>query len=512
LAQVFRFAFDFIAMEENSAEACGAPTSNSSSRFVERRPRRLRTIPDGGRPPRIGFSSLRSINSFEMPECPEHGSADLVIGGGIHLNPKSALVVGSHNHDQVTCGVCQAHLGNISRWREHPATLSPTSRRYSGESPTRKHNGPYAGQQRISDLAEVGQFLCQYDMDSYPDKVLYKLIEIPLPDEGPFLSDGDIEYFGRSCKVCLFTPPESDSLPPLTVAPISGFGERSVLKDVSGVSVKGVKTGVQVGSQNQDALSFCVSATGVEVYLVCDGHGPDGHLCSARVARTLPCFLVKAAADGLSESVLTNAFSDCHEDLLSAGRAKEFDVVGSGTTVAAVVRQGHRTWVASTGDSRVVIGSRPGTERGPANLELASMVHRPEDEEDRIYENGAEVIRVHTTHRIFLEGEDWPGLNVSRCLGHHVLARSGVTIPTPAVQELAPCSRGRKYFAVLGTDGVFATVQPETLCDLDLPACHRPHDMVDCIHKEAHQPPAGSDLDTSDARFIDDTTIVVVAL
>jgi serine/threonine protein phosphatase PrpC len=128
--------------------------------------------------------------------------------------------------------------------------------------------------------------------------------------------------------------------------------------------------------ENQDEFAISLGqgfggALGGNLFCVFDGHGACGKDAAAYARQQLPLLLDaemrayaarsggdggggEAALKGAVEVLLAEAFADAERALQRAG----VNLASSGTTATVVYQRGNRLWVASAGDSRVVLCSR----------------------------------------------------------------------------------------------------------------------------------------------------------
>lgn len=213
---------------------------------------------------------------------------------------------------------------------------------------------------------------------------------------------------------------------------------------------------------NQDNFSVTYLKAGYTVVCCMDGHGPDGHLVALRTVQTVPFFVVKSASFPHNmEKALSEAFECAHKDVVDLGRREDWDVQGSGSTAIAAVWSGSKVWIANTGDSRCAIG----TEADGQTL-FQTLDHKPDHREEkrRIFQRGGHVVEFsypdgHKVNRMFLRGQNFPGLSMSRSFGDQAVKDQGV-IATPDV-SMHEVDLSRKPFLVLGTDGVWEFLDTE---------------------------------------------------
>ncbi|CAE7769643.1 RH17 [Symbiodinium sp. CCMP2456] len=167
----------------------------------------------------------------------------------------------------------------------------------------------------------------------------------------------------------------------------------------------------------------CLSLTRYDediLYVLCDGHGPFGHLVAFRVAQSLPWFLEQLLAAGhRPEEALVHAFPKVAEDVAQFAKAKYIDIASSGASCSVAFRHGDEVKVAWLGDTRVLVATVTETSR---RVDLVTPAHTTEDvkELQRARNSGAKLIQVppNSGHvRLFVPGERYPGLFVTRAFG-----------------------------------------------------------------------------------------------
>lgn len=215
-------------------------------------------------------------------------------------------------------------------------------------------------------------------------------------------------------------------------------------------------------SPNQDNFSFAQLREGYSICCCFDGHGPNGHLVSARIAKTLPYFfMVSSYYPHDIRNALAGAFQASQKDITATAIVDGWDVQASGSTCAVAVWKDDTVWTANVGDSRCVIGSEV-----TKTLMHQTRDHKPTlpDEKERIEEAGSEVrSRTYpdgwTAHRIFLKGKDFPGLCMSRSFGDDAMKAHGI-VADPEIEEVK-VDFDQKPFLILASDGVWEFLESE---------------------------------------------------
>ena len=181
------------------------------------------------------------------------------------------------------------------------------------------------------------------------------------------------------------------------------------------------KKGLKPVSPNQDSFLLLQVEGGVGIYGVFDGHGRAGHDVSNFVKDMLPKLILSHPefhSDDLTET-LTYAFHETQRLLEHQTKLGVFNASTSGTTGTVVVyRPSGKLWLAHVGDSRCVLGIK---EDGKMKALDVTNDHKPElpAEHERIIACGGAVIKppMDFNHRVYVKGQKYPGLAMSRSLG-----------------------------------------------------------------------------------------------
>jgi len=213
---------------------------------------------------------------------------------------------------------------------------------------------------------------------------------------------------------------------------------------------------------NQDNILF-FRTSDFTLFGIVDGHGIGGHWVSHWVARfALHLVLTDVSELGLKclkdTQTMTRVFNLAHEALLKRARQENFDVELSGTTLCmcAVDHTTYEIYTSCVGDSGCVLSRSSGE-----FPEFVTVEHKPDDMEERrrIVERGGEV----SDCRVWLRGQQIPGLAMSRSIGDEIGHRAGVT-HQPSVRYLRLDSlekTSRKNLFICGSDGVWDFMEPE---------------------------------------------------
>jgi serine/threonine protein phosphatase PrpC len=172
---------------------------------------------------------------------------------------------------------------------------------------------------------------------------------------------------------------------------------------------------------NQDNFSLTKANHDMVLYVICDGHGPWGHLVSYRVVQSLPKILfdlLQSPNHPAPEEALLHSFHEANEDLSIFASTQRFDVQDSGTTCAAVLRIGPDVQVAWVGDCGAV-GATVDQEGHMVDFVTTSHTTEVPKEYERLKAHGAMLQKVHPHKalRVFKPHTESPGLFATRCLG-----------------------------------------------------------------------------------------------
>ena len=204
------------------------------------------------------------------------------------------------------------------------------------------------------------------------------------------------------------------------------------------------------------------------IYLgVCDGHGLFGHDISGYLVNILPQNL---HSDLLKENI-TSINNDSDYEKISSITSTTFvqtnlnlvnnsqiDCTYSGSTCSSLIFSPEKIISINVGDSRCVLGKFKDNKWIAKNI---TRDHKPteEDEKKRIIEKGGRIEAYKDENgehigpeRVWLKGEDLPGLAMSRSFGDDVAHMIGVT-SKPEIMEFKLNEEDK--FILLGSDGIF---------------------------------------------------------
>eukprot|EP00811_Abedinium_folium_P002126 NODE_1194_length_2566_cov_4.517425.p1 GENE.NODE_1194_length_2566_cov_4.517425~~NODE_1194_length_2566_cov_4.517425.p1 ORF type:complete len:547 (-),score=130.50 NODE_1194_length_2566_cov_4.517425:160-1800(-) len=184
---------------------------------------------------------------------------------------------------------------------------------------------------------------------------------------------------------------------------------------------------------NKDNFSVTRDDQGLAMYVICDGHGSNGHLAAYRLVQSLPRFALQIRDEDPSlpaKHALSGAFHAANQDLRDFGISMGIDFGISGASVTAVLQQDDVVDFAWLGDARVLVAGVVGDQTCVDHLSDAHTFNDPE-EQQRAIEGGLLLQRDPPEGpgaiRAFIEGHPTgPGLSVSRALGDFDLEPYGL--------------------------------------------------------------------------------------
>jgi serine/threonine protein phosphatase PrpC len=225
------------------------------------------------------------------------------------------------------------------------------------------------------------------------------------------------------------------------------------------------RKGLKPESLNQDSW-FVLRVEGerpCSIYGVFDGHGKNGHDVSNFVKENLPKLIVKDPrfmTDQMDE-MLVDCFKRMQGLISSADRMKKISAQMSGTTCTLAIHdiQKDTITLAHVADSSAVLSKR--AKRKCRGVPL-TRDHKPNlpDERKRIESGGGRVLfDGYANHRVYAKNANYPGLNMSRCLGdlrgHNDCGLS--CEPEVMVRELSAEDRN----LLICSDGVWEFISPD---------------------------------------------------
>ena len=225
---------------------------------------------------------------------------------------------------------------------------------------------------------------------------------------------------------------------------------------------------------NQDSFIIKRNINGIlnfNIFGVLDGHGEHGHYASQFVSRFIfnsiknnPIIKKCSSAEEIYEKITSNNYKLIENIFLDADvqiTKEKFDYRTSGTTCVIIIQLNQKIICANAGDSRAIIVYNNGKDLLKEN-KIFPLSHdfKPDltNERKRIYEYGGIVRRAFDDidedgpYRVYMRGEDFPGLAMSRSIGDIESKKIGV-IPNPEFIEYN-ISEETKYM-IICSDGIW---------------------------------------------------------
>lgn len=281
----------------------------------------------------------------------------------------------------------------------------------------------------------------------------------------------------------------------------------------------GIKTQCGTNKQhdkiNQDNYLVFTNVLGYEsisLFGVFDGHGVNGHL----VAKYLVDFFINyfLTKDNFPPNPnptillqhLTN-YSFWKKLFLKAEKGLGqigFDTAFSGSTSILIMIIGDVIICINAGDSRAILIDEQ------LSIIQLSRDHKPElfDERHRINSYGGAVERIQGAtagpYRVWVKGEEYPGIAMSRSIGDKVASSIGV-ICEPEIIQLS-IRRIKPRIVILASDGIWEYISNETAKELLMPY----YDLKDPVGASRRLTEYATKQWTENNNSIDDITLIVL--
>jgi serine/threonine protein phosphatase PrpC len=276
--------------------------------------------------------------------------------------------------------------------------------------------------------------------------------------------------------------------------------ETQPIKKSAALSQRGLRD-VGIMKQNQDSYVLIENIFDLEtfsIFAVFDGHGSNGHLVSQFIKRkaeeyftdpstyskkqqnTLTCEKILEKLQYNNYAIITRFNKIVHNELES----EKFDINFSGSTCVIVFHILSTLIVSNCGDSRAIVVIDEIKNKNkivPQNSNIItsnyntvqlSVDHKPELplEKERIEHNGGVVAQFEEDNgeldgpmRVWVKGEDYPGIATSRSIGDVVAKKIGV-IYVPEI-EIYEINTSVKYI-VVASDGVWEFLSNNDVMDI----------------------------------------------
>merc|ERR1719253_1189751 len=155
------------------------------------------------------------------------------------------------------------------------------------------------------------------------------------------------------------------------------------------------------------------------------------------------------------KAAVREAFARCQKELVQFSEAEKVNMEASGASGTVCIQVGTKLLFAWIGDSRVMLGSYA---RNAELMLFESFDHKPElpEEKTRIEKTDppGEVRECAPgAFRIYIPGQAFPGLTMSRCFGDLSCANRGIS-QEPSFHE-AEMRGDCQWYLVVASDGVW---------------------------------------------------------
>ena len=259
------------------------------------------------------------------------------------------------------------------------------------------------------------------------------------------------------------------------------FSKNIYIKSCQATSVGG-KDEDGLKKINQDTYIIERNINGVlnfNIFGVLDGHGINGHLVSQFVSRYIinrikNHYSIKneKIPNEIYQKLTSNGYGIIADIFYEADiqlAKQKFDCQASGTTCVIVIQLEEKIICANAGDSRAIIIYDDSNNKNLSNTKVYPLSYdcKPENpfERERIIENGGTVEQAEDEngigvgpYRVWVKGEEYPGLAMSRCIGDLNAKKIGV-IPYPQIIEYEINNQSK--YMIICSDGIWEFISNE---------------------------------------------------
>ena len=258
--------------------------------------------------------------------------------------------------------------------------------------------------------------------------------------------------------------------------------QKLIIKNFSFTSQPGkLKTGdIKI---NQDSFLIINNVNGIQnfnIFGVLDGHGVNGHLISQFVTKyiktQIEIYMELINFKNLNDiyyKLIENNYQFIYELYNNAEKELytcDFDCSLSGTTCVLIFQIGKKIVCSNAGDSRAILCYQNMISK---NLDFFELSHdfKPYliNEKMRIMKMGGVIEKFSENgvylgpYRVWVKGEGYPGLAMSRSIGDLIASKIGV-IPDPEIIEYSILENSR--FIVLASDGIWDKINNNKICEI----------------------------------------------
>ena len=234
---------------------------------------------------------------------------------------------------------------------------------------------------------------------------------------------------------------------------------------------------------NQDTYILEKNVNGVlnfNIFGVLDGHGVNGHFASQFVSRYIisriknhPSIKGLDTPKEIYKKFIENGYriiGNIYKDADVQIAKEKFNCEMSGTTCVIVIQLDEKLICANTGDSRAILiyDESNNDNLRDTKIYLLSYDCKPDlpNEKKRIEECGGSVAQMYDEDeggpcgpfRVWIKGEEYPGLAMSRSIGDMDAKKVGV-IPNPQIIEYTVTSKTK--YILMCSDGIWEFINNE---------------------------------------------------
>eukprot|EP00747_Dinoflagellata_sp_TGD_P105670 gnl/TRDRNA2_/TRDRNA2_169621_c0_seq1.p1 gnl/TRDRNA2_/TRDRNA2_169621_c0~~gnl/TRDRNA2_/TRDRNA2_169621_c0_seq1.p1 ORF type:complete len:414 (+),score=90.94 gnl/TRDRNA2_/TRDRNA2_169621_c0_seq1:88-1329(+) len=233
------------------------------------------------------------------------------------------------------------------------------------------------------------------------------------------------------------------------------------------------RKGLKPESPNQDSWSVLMVAGEFSMYGVYDGHGDKGHDVSNFVKENLPKLFLRdqrfrQGTDDMA-AMIKEQYKKVQSMVKTMDKLKKIKAQEAGTTATVVVHDHAKKsiTVSHVGDCTAVLGSYKDADKKELVATQLTRDHKPDlpDERARIESVGGRVVfDGYYNHRVYAPSGNYPGLNMSRCLGDlRAHADAGCSCePEVTERALVP----EDHILLVCSDGVWEFITPQDAVNL----------------------------------------------
>ena len=299
--------------------------------------------------------------------------------------------------------------------------------------------------------------------------------------------------------------------------------EKEILKKYAYKSQPGKNEG-NVPKINQDTYLIKYKINGIKdfnMFGILDGHGCNGHLVSKFISEFIYINIshhneIKQLSTPyeIYLKLKENNYQIIKQIYYKAEAALhtcEFECDFSGCTCNIIFQLGYNIICSNVGDSRAVMVSKSNEINSKYEYLHLSIDHKPTlpNEKKRIIKKGGKIEQYveygvkKGPYRVWVKGEDFPGLAVSRSIGDLIASKIGV-IPEPEITERY--IMGSTKYILIASDGVWEYLDSESVMQMTIPFYDNldGEGMCDCVIENAVK------YWTREEKVIDDISVIVI--